>query len=556
MADELHRSFLFRSFFLLLQLASAAEVPWGCNGKGNLPSLFSFSRQQGSKWYKCIRMTATATSYGSVDSYALAHYEVFAEREVWSPRHRFWSTFRVCRPRLPSEHDSSVSFNELAMPTYLSGFIGSHLNDTLKDLRSYREMFETEKNLPYAILLHGSTGKSSIVHAFRAELQELYLKPSWVLQIDVLKHLDQIPALIAQIHSFVSREIKSKYALPYRIVILNHLDEMSPSEQQNLKKTMDAHESTSRYILIAREKAKIIESIRNKCELHRVQPISTKDAIEVVLKFCFKQNIGYEMDGIKELFQRSNAENKKVHLREMFRLLQECFLKRHYLSAENIQIIAEAAKEPVLIPMAKSRMRCSICTLYPPCKHISETEVIASNVTHRKNLPRNPTAAICISYRNSGYCSSFDMRGRCWFAHPLNLHKLTPPTERCAQCTIPWVCNHCAFNISRQALQSALDELSKRLVRMKVLLLPDPPTNVVIPVRSRFPEYKEQLEEINEAYHRVEKQNLLKETIQLLETTRSTDKVSYERRLALLEETFPEFLHTPILLAYEHTSEL
>ena len=503
-------------------------------------------------------MAAAEMSLEPADLSARAPQEVFAEREVWSPRHRLWvsTTLRVTRPRLPSEHDASVAFNELAMPGFLSDFIGSHLNPTLKALRSYREMFETERHLPYAILLHGSTGKSSILHAFRAELQELHAKPSWVLQIDVLKHLDQISAFISQIHNFVSKEIKSKFALPYRVVILNHLDEMSPSEQQNLKKTMDAHESSSRFFFIAREKAKVIESIRNKCESHRVLPISTKDAIEVILRFCFKHSIGYELDGIKELFLRSNAENKKIHLRETFRLLQECFLKRHFLSAENIKFITGASKEPMLIPIAKSRLRCNVCTLYPPCKHISESEVIASNRSHRKNLPRNPSAAICISYRNSGYCSSFDIRGRCWFAHPLNLHKLTPPIERCKQCTIPWVCGHCSFNIARQSLQSTLDELSKRLVRMKVMLLPDPPTSVIIPIRVRFPEFKEQLDQINDMYCRVEKQNLLKESIRWLETTRSTERASYEQRIALLEEAFTEFLHTPILLFFEQKSDI
>ena len=475
------------------------------------------------------------------------HHGIFSEREVWSPRHLVWSNFRVIRPRLPSEQDLAVSFGEVATPKYLSDFVGSHLNEVMKSLRSYRENFESDRNLPDALLVYGSTGKTAILHAFQSELKELYSSPSWMLQIDVRKHLDRIPALISQIHHFVSNEIKSKLALPYRVVVLQHLDEMSPSEQQSLKKTMDAHESKAKYFFVASDKLKIIESIRNKCNSHRVKQISVKDAINVVLNFCFQHNIGYELGGIKELFHRSNIDNKRIHLREIFRILQDCFLRKFYISAENVKFVVGAVNEPILIPLAKARLRCSICTLYPPCKHIAENDVIASNRIHRRSLPKNSNAEICISFRNTGYCSSFDYRGRCWFAHSSNLHELIPPIERCTQCTIPWVCDHCAFNVARQSLKSLLEEISRRQVRMKILLSPEPPTSIVNPIQTRYPDFKEHLEAIQDEFIRFDNQKMLERTSAWMQNTRSVEKAEYEECVGNLEASFSEFVHTPIL---------
>lgn len=409
-------------------------------------------------------------------------HEVYADREIWSLHNSLWRTYITKKPRLPTAEDSTTEWVITARPRFLAEFFGPHNNQLFKHLREYREDFETERKLPHSILLYGSTGKSSIMHSFKNEIKDIAGSSKWVLLIDIAAHANKVHEALTQITNFVSKELKGS-RIPFRLVILDNIDLISPSEQQDLKRIIEHHADTSRYLLTSSTMAKVIDNIVNLSKVHRIRPIAEKDALVIILRFCSQNKIGYDQEGIYELFKSAQG-TEGIQMSSLFRTLQKTFVQSQFISAENVRKSGGARAEKMHIPLGTARLRCSICTLYPPCKHLSLADVCESNRAHRKALPLNKEAPRCIPFMRTAYCSSFDQRRRCWFAHPKNRHELVPPAEVCPQCSIAWLCNHCAFTATRQALQSTIAEIAKRQFRMRILLASDPPREMVAPIVS------------------------------------------------------------------------
>lgn len=88
-----------------------------------------------------------------------------------------------------------------------------------------------------------------------------------------------------------------------KIVCLDNADVIPPSAQQILKKVMQDHEISVKFVFICTDKNKLIAYILQKAQPWYTAAMSEKDAITVVLSFCSKESIGYDRDGIHELFK-------------------------------------------------------------------------------------------------------------------------------------------------------------------------------------------------------------------------------------------------------------
>ena len=62
--------------------------------------------------------------------------------------------------------------------------------------------------------------------------------------------------------------------------------------------------------------------------------------------------------------------------------------------------------------------RCKICTLPPPCSHLSLQTAKQLLLDELSTYPLNQTASICPSYYRSGSCTSMNKRNGCTFRHP------------------------------------------------------------------------------------------------------------------------------------------
>jgi DNA polymerase III delta prime subunit len=87
-----------------------------------------------------------------------------------------------------------------------------------------------------------------------------------------------------------------------KIICLDNADAIPPSAQQILKKIIQDNETTIKFIFICKDKNKLIGHILGKGVVFTSKRMSERVAVSMVLSVCSKDSIGYNREGIRELF--------------------------------------------------------------------------------------------------------------------------------------------------------------------------------------------------------------------------------------------------------------
>lgn len=101
--------------------------------------------------------------------------------------------------------------------------------------------------------------------------------------------------------AFINTEEKS-LPLPYRIIFMDNVDEVPPSGQQIIKKLMEKNNEIIKFFFTCTTPQKLIGFIQNHAFVLQTYKMREKDAVEFVLKISRAEKIGFEREGIQELF--------------------------------------------------------------------------------------------------------------------------------------------------------------------------------------------------------------------------------------------------------------
>ena len=312
-----------------------------------------------------------------------------------------------------------------------------------------------------------------------------------------------------------------------------------------------------------------------RCKLTQyVQQVSVKlkskamgeqDVLAWMLKFLFRRQVGYNREGIQMLFKVC----KDRSITAMLDLLQDTFVQRDFISAENIvrvwtgkPIKADLPEVPftrVIEPI----QRCRICTLYPPCNHTNLQVLVAVAKERRDALPytpltttkkggekkhaAHPPPTLCWEYARYGKCSAFNQWGRCKYDHPQNIHKVVEEPRRCEKCSIPWPCDHCAYHADRNSLAALIERLKVRLKRLKQAAAKEPPMSLSFLLEERDPDWKDVVKYLDDVYTTDDKVEVFKAVMTWLENAYCTDSELYVRRERFLMREFGEVVDIPLL---------
>ena len=110
-----------------------------------------------------------------------------------------------------------------------------------------------------------------------------------------------------------------KHKKPFKIVVINKIDNLSYYAQASLRRTMEKYSSSCKFILISDQLTKIIEPLRSRCLLVRIPLPSQSQILETLLYICNKEKINIPNYKLKEIIINSdNKINHAIWLLEMY----------------------------------------------------------------------------------------------------------------------------------------------------------------------------------------------------------------------------------------------
>jgi hypothetical protein len=400
--------------------------------------------------------------------------------------------------------------------------------------------------------------------------------------------------LWARINKFAEPNFEKFLTSKFRLILIDNFQYVSPSTQQQFKKLYMTHINKLKYIFISPDpKATITSFFLSKAITLRTNAINERDALSIILSICYRNRIGYELEGIKAAFEihnkseillkedkattntasivgaTSSAERLKekelqylgvnsnqISMSLLLDLIQKVFVEKNFISKENVyKVYGKTLELPIIKPYASIEPfeRCSICTLYPPCSHITVDDMNELGLERRAELPGRPKGSIvCPEFKRYGRCTMFNLHGHCSLHHPKKIHGIEKPIIRCTQCTIPWPCNHCSYTSHLSSLQSIIDEIKGRLGKLRSINVPEPPAALIRHLEN-VPGWKEEIARLDRVYVKTDNLKKLKESQEWLLTAYCTDSEQYDAQAKVLMDAFGDLLVTDLLNSRKKT---
>jgi replication factor C subunit 2/4 len=98
---------------------------------------------------------------------------------------------------------------------------------------------------------------------------------------------------------------------PFKIVILDEADAMTPEAQAALRKVMETNSEITRFCFICNYDAQIIPPIVSRCTKFRFKPISEKSIVDRLTFIASAENLTISRNGIKKIAEISGGDMRQ-----------------------------------------------------------------------------------------------------------------------------------------------------------------------------------------------------------------------------------------------------
>ncbi len=177
--------------------------------------------------------------------------------------------------------------------------------DTVIRLRKFVE----EKNMPH-LLFAGppGTGKTTAAHCLAHDLYGDNYR-AYILELNASdeRGIEVIRSKVKEFaRSIVSGEV------PFKIVLLDEADNMTPDAQQALRRLMELFTINTRFILIANYPSKIIEPIQSRCAVFRFTSLSKDDVVSRLKWIAEKEGVELEDEALEVIYELSEGDMRRA----------------------------------------------------------------------------------------------------------------------------------------------------------------------------------------------------------------------------------------------------
>uniref|UniRef100_H2SLF7 Replication factor C (activator 1) 4 n=1 Tax=Takifugu rubripes TaxID=31033 RepID=H2SLF7_TAKRU len=168
------------------------------------------------------------------------------------------------------------------------------------------------------LLFYGppGTGKTSTILAAARELYGPVLYRQRVLELNASDERG-IQVIREKVKTFAQLTVAGtrpdgKLCPPFKIIILDEADSMTPPAQAALRRTMEKESRTTRFCLICNYISRIIEPLTSRCSKFRFKPLDNHIQETRLLDICEKENLKYSKEGISALVRVSEGDLRKA----------------------------------------------------------------------------------------------------------------------------------------------------------------------------------------------------------------------------------------------------
>lgn len=129
-----------------------------------------------------------------------------------------------------------------------------------------------------------------------------------------------------------------------KIVVLDEADSITPGAFQALRRIMESHSNTTRFILVCNNSTKIIEPIQSRCAILRFYRVDDRPLCSRVSAICDTAGIEYTSDGIQALASVADGDVRKA-----VNSLSSTASAFHTVTAENVYRTCDTPRPATIV---------------------------------------------------------------------------------------------------------------------------------------------------------------------------------------------------------------
>jgi len=213
---------------------------------------------------------------------------------------------------------------------------------TFDDLKGQEEIvnklkaFVKQKNLPH-LLFSGpaGVGKSTLALVIaRSFFGESYRENFLELNASDERGIDIVRSKVKDF-----ARTKAIGDVPFKIIFLDECDALTKEAQQALRRTMENHTSTCRFVLAANYSSKIIDPIQSRCAIFRFKPLAKEHVLSLIKNIVAKENLNMPQEAQEALVTVAEGDCRRVN-----NILQSCAAVAKTITPETIYSLASVAE--------------------------------------------------------------------------------------------------------------------------------------------------------------------------------------------------------------------